>query len=201
MRGLLTAQDPGRRFLLGVGNGFLPCGPVYVMAVGTLAAASPWLGAGAMALYGLGTLPVMVPAMFYVFATGDTLTAVLFLVWGLFVGTIDNVLKPFFFGRGIDVPIVAGIMPSAYAAAARLTRAENPGDHEECAQVAKSHWCSWPRASSSRSGSSRATSRLSRWKSTAPAPSSPTRIRSNSVGAVMAVEVFSTSWMRFMALS
>jgi sulfite exporter TauE/SafE len=60
MRGLLGAQDPGRRFLLGVGNGFLPCGPVYVMAVGTLAAASPWLGAGAMALYGLGTLPVMV---------------------------------------------------------------------------------------------------------------------------------------------
>ncbi len=60
MRGLLTAQDPGRRFLLGVGNGFLPCGPVYVMAVGTLVAASPWLGAGAMALYGLGTVPVMV---------------------------------------------------------------------------------------------------------------------------------------------
>lgn len=60
MRGLLTAQDPGRRYLLGVGNGLLPCGPVYVMAVGTLAAASPWLGAGAMALYGLGTVPVMV---------------------------------------------------------------------------------------------------------------------------------------------
>jgi len=60
MRGLLTAQDPGRRFLLGVGNGFLPCGPVYVMAIGTMTAATPWLGAGAMALYGLGTLPVLV---------------------------------------------------------------------------------------------------------------------------------------------
>jgi sulfite exporter TauE/SafE len=59
MRNLLTAQDPGRRYLLGVGNGFLPCGPVYAMAAGTLAAASPWAGAGAMALFGLGTLPVL----------------------------------------------------------------------------------------------------------------------------------------------
>jgi sulfite exporter TauE/SafE len=60
MRGLLVAPDPGRRYLLGFGNGLLPCGPVYAMALGTLAVASPWLGAGAMALYGLGTLPVLV---------------------------------------------------------------------------------------------------------------------------------------------
>jgi len=60
MRGLLSATRPQHRFLVGMGNGLLPCGPVYVMAMGTLAAASPWLGAGAMALFGLGTLPVLI---------------------------------------------------------------------------------------------------------------------------------------------
>jgi len=47
------------RYLLGVANGFLPCGPVYAMAIGTVAAARPLAGAGAMAIYGLGTLPVL----------------------------------------------------------------------------------------------------------------------------------------------
>lgn len=60
MRGLLTATRPTSRFALGMANGLLPCGPVYAMAIGTLAAASPWLGAGAMALFGLGTIPVLV---------------------------------------------------------------------------------------------------------------------------------------------
>ncbi len=44
---------------LGVANGFLPCGPVYVVALGAMAAGSPWRGAGAMLLFGAGTVPVM----------------------------------------------------------------------------------------------------------------------------------------------
>jgi uncharacterized protein len=60
MRGLLTTTRVPGRFALGMANGLLPCGPVYAMAIGTLAAASPWLGAGAMALFGLGTVPVLV---------------------------------------------------------------------------------------------------------------------------------------------
>lgn len=59
LQGALHSRRPGSRLALGVANGFLPCGPVYAMALGALAAASPWLGAGAMALYGLGTLPVV----------------------------------------------------------------------------------------------------------------------------------------------
>ncbi len=55
----LASRRPGSRAALGVANGFLPCGPVYAMALGALAAASPWCGAGAMALYGAGTLPVL----------------------------------------------------------------------------------------------------------------------------------------------
>jgi len=60
MRGLLGATNPASRFAMGLANGLLPCGPVYAMAIGTLAAASPWLGAGAMALFGLGTVPLLV---------------------------------------------------------------------------------------------------------------------------------------------
>jgi sulfite exporter TauE/SafE len=60
MRGLMTTTRTPGRFALGMANGLLPCGPVYAMAIGTLAAASPWLGAGAMALFGLGTVPVLV---------------------------------------------------------------------------------------------------------------------------------------------
>lgn len=60
MRGLLGATNPASRFSMGMANGLLPCGPVYAMAIGTLAAASPWMGAGAMALFGLGTVPVLV---------------------------------------------------------------------------------------------------------------------------------------------
>lgn len=44
---------------LGVANGFLPCGPVYAVALGAMAAGSAWRGAGAMLLFGAGTVPVM----------------------------------------------------------------------------------------------------------------------------------------------
>ena len=42
----------------------------------------------------------------YVFATSDTVTAIIFLVWTIFVSTIDNVLKPILLGRGVKVPML-----------------------------------------------------------------------------------------------
>ena len=47
------------RYLLGVANGFLPCGPVYAVAVAALTAPTPMHGAGTMAMFGLGTIPVL----------------------------------------------------------------------------------------------------------------------------------------------
>jgi predicted PurR-regulated permease PerM len=41
-----------------------------------------------------------------VFSTADTFTAVIFLIWSIFVGLIDNVLKPVLLGRGVKVPMV-----------------------------------------------------------------------------------------------
>ena len=60
-----------------------------------------------------GTLPaaplslalVLVPAVIYAFATASTTKAVIFLVWCLIVGLMENVLKPILLGRGAAVPI------------------------------------------------------------------------------------------------
>lgn len=47
------------RYLMGVANGLLPCGPVYATAVAALTATSPVHGAGIMVMFGLGTVPVL----------------------------------------------------------------------------------------------------------------------------------------------
>ncbi len=47
---------------------------------------------------------VLVPAAIYMFAIATTTKAVLFLLWCIFVGLIDNVLKPLLLGRGAAVP-------------------------------------------------------------------------------------------------
>ena len=48
---------------------------------------------------------VLVPALIYVFATASTTKAVIFLIWCIIVGLMDNVLKPVLLGRGAAVPI------------------------------------------------------------------------------------------------
>ena len=53
----------------------------------------------------LGTL-VLIPAVIYMFAISTTTKAILFLVWCVIVGVIDNVLKPLLLGRGVPVPMV-----------------------------------------------------------------------------------------------
>jgi uncharacterized protein len=46
-------------FLIGVLNGFLPCGLVYIALAAAVSTASPQEGALFMALFGLGTVPLM----------------------------------------------------------------------------------------------------------------------------------------------
>jgi predicted PurR-regulated permease PerM len=49
---------------------------------------------------------VLLPALIYVFAVATTTKAVIFLIWCLIVGAMDNVLKPLLLGRGVAVPMV-----------------------------------------------------------------------------------------------
>jgi predicted PurR-regulated permease PerM len=76
------------------------------LAVGVPAAGLWALVALLLSVVQIGIFPVVVPVLIYVFSTVDTGTAVLFLVWSLFVGTIDNVLKPLLLGRGVPVPML-----------------------------------------------------------------------------------------------
>jgi predicted PurR-regulated permease PerM len=58
-----------------------------------------------LAVVQIGIFPIVIPVLIYVFSTADTLTAVLFLVWSILVGALDNVLKPLLLGRGVNVPM------------------------------------------------------------------------------------------------
>jgi len=61
-RWLVNAPLAGapRRFALGLANGFLPCGPVYTVAIAALAAGGALQGGIAMMSFGAGTLPLLV---------------------------------------------------------------------------------------------------------------------------------------------
>jgi predicted PurR-regulated permease PerM len=80
------------------GLGFLTVG---LPAAGLLALICLFLGVVQLSI-GL----VTIPAAIYVFSTGDTLTAVVFLVWCVFITPLDNFLKPVLLGRGAPVPTI-----------------------------------------------------------------------------------------------
>jgi predicted PurR-regulated permease PerM len=59
-----------------------------------------------LAVAQLPSVLVLGPVSVYLFMTASTPTAIGFLVWALFVGVIDNVLKPLLLGRGVRVPML-----------------------------------------------------------------------------------------------
>ena len=79
--------------------------------LGFVAAGVPGAGIWALlclisAVVQVGVGPIVIPVIVYLFATADPVTAVLFLIWGVFIMVLDNVLKPLLLGRGVDVPMV-----------------------------------------------------------------------------------------------
>ncbi len=78
--------------------------------IGMLVVGVPGAGlwAGLVLILAVIQLPpilVMGPVIFYVFTTASTVTAVLFLIFGLLVSVSDAFLKPLLLGRGVDVPM------------------------------------------------------------------------------------------------
>ena len=49
---------------------------------------------------------VMIPPIMMVFSTASTTVAIVFTVWCMAVGLVDNVLKPILFGRGVELPMI-----------------------------------------------------------------------------------------------
>lgn len=59
-----------------------------------------------LALFQIGPFPILLGAVIYVFSVQTTAVALAFLGWCVFVGVIDNVLKPVMLGRGVDLPLL-----------------------------------------------------------------------------------------------
>jgi predicted PurR-regulated permease PerM len=104
--------DLARTTVRGVARGILGVALIQsiLAGLGFLAIGLPAAGLLALlclvlAVIQVGVGPIMIPAVIYVFATADPLPAVLFLIWGVFVGVLDNFLKPILLGRGAQVPM------------------------------------------------------------------------------------------------
>jgi len=104
--------DLARTTVRGVARGILGVALIQsiLAGLGFLAIGLPAAGLLALlclvlAVVQVGVGPIVIPAVIYVFATADTVPAVLFLVWSLFVTLLDNFLKPILLGRGAKVPM------------------------------------------------------------------------------------------------
>jgi predicted PurR-regulated permease PerM len=54
----------------------------------------------------IGPLVVLVPAVAWVYWTGDNVWGTVLLVWTGFVGTLDNFLRPYLIKKGADLPLL-----------------------------------------------------------------------------------------------
>lgn len=79
--------------------------------IGLVAAGVPAAGLIAFFVLALSAIQigpgiVLLPTIIYVFASADTLTAVLFAAWTVPVMLLDNFLKPILLARGVQVPML-----------------------------------------------------------------------------------------------
>jgi predicted PurR-regulated permease PerM len=54
----------------------------------------------------IGPMLVLVPAVVWLYWSGDNLWGTVLLVWTVFVGTLDNFLRPYLIKRGADLPLL-----------------------------------------------------------------------------------------------
>ncbi|MFM1991196.1 MAG: family transporter YdiK [Pseudomonadota bacterium] len=59
-----------------------------------------------LAIAQIGVIPVLLPAVIWLFWSGDTVWGVVLTVWLVFVGTIDNFLRPWLIQKGADLPLL-----------------------------------------------------------------------------------------------
>jgi sulfite exporter TauE/SafE len=97
---MFSRNTTGSLFVIGLLNGFLPCGLVYVALAASIATGGPIEGALYMAVFGLGTVPVMFAVTLFgrligatvrrrlkqVIPIGAVLLAAIFILRGLSLG-------------------------------------------------------------------------------------------------------------------
>jgi predicted PurR-regulated permease PerM len=58
----------------------------------------------------IGMMPVSVGVVIFIWSTGSTTTAIILTIWMLFIGIIDNILKPLMMGIGAPAPMLVVFM-------------------------------------------------------------------------------------------
>ena len=109
----ITYASIGQATVRSVARGILGVALIQSLlaGLGFLAVGVP--GAGLLALVCLllavvqiGPGIVLAGAVIYVFTEASTPTAIAFLLWCVFVGLLDNFLRPLLLGRGVRVPML-----------------------------------------------------------------------------------------------
>jgi predicted PurR-regulated permease PerM len=59
-----------------------------------------------LALAQIGAFPILVPAVAWLYWSGNPVWGTVLLAWSLPVGTVDNILRPILIRRGADLPLV-----------------------------------------------------------------------------------------------
>ncbi|GHC47441.1 sulfite exporter TauE/SafE family protein [Ulvibacter litoralis] len=117
----LKKKNPGTFFTIGYLNGLLPCGLVYMAIFGALATGGAWEGSLYMAVFGLGTVPLMTTAIYLGnFLTGKVKKRVLKVipVFVIIIGALFIVR-----GLGLGIPYIS------------------PSEHVAIEQVSAEHSC------------------------------------------------------------
>ena len=124
---LLKQKSNKALFTIGILNGFLPCGLVYMALVGSIATSDFKLGALYMFIFGLGTIPLMTVAVYLGNVLSITVRNKIQKVIPVFVVIIGIlfILR----GMGLGIPYIS---PSD----AKLTISNNP---TECVEIDSSN--------------------------------------------------------------
>lgn len=103
--GLLNSRRQSSVFIIGLLNGFLPCGLVYMAIAGALAAGSVGNSMFFMAAFGLGTLPVMWSIAFFGNSIGLALRQKIRRLYPYMAGVMACLL--ILRGLGLGIPYVS----------------------------------------------------------------------------------------------
>jgi len=109
--GRLWRWESGVKFLvLGMANGMLPCGMVYLALAGAVSLSGVWDGAGFMVFYGLGTLPLLLGVSYFARYIGVSVRHRMRKVFPLVVASVGVLL--ILRGLGIGIPFVSPVLPA-----------------------------------------------------------------------------------------
>ncbi len=116
MRLLQSEKNIASFLLLGVANGFLPCGMVYIAVASALTAPSPVDGALFMAMFGLGTLPAMLALGYFGQMISIRVRLNLRKLVPVFIGIVGVLL--ILRGLNLGIPYISPALPAVNESAA-----------------------------------------------------------------------------------